>query len=74
MKSMAMPQKHLQCIVLLGMVYPLFIVAKNCPTKNAYNFLKKMNSDCIQGYYFGKPVTESEITRQLEQGCGEVES
>ena len=52
----------------------IHVCQEGVETEDEYNFLKKMNSDCIQGYYFGKPVTESEITRQLEQGCGEVES
>ena len=52
----------------------IHVCQEGVETEDEYNFLKKMNLDCIQGYYFGKPVTESEITRQLEQGCGEVES
>lgn len=51
----------------------IHVCQEGVETEDEYNFLKKMNLDCIQGYYFGKPVTESEITRQLEQGCGEVE-
>lgn len=52
----------------------IHVCQEGVETEDEYNFLKKMNLDCIQGYYFGKPVTESEITRQLEQGCGEVKS
>lgn len=41
-------------------------------TEDEYNFLKKMNLDRIQGYYFGKPVTEQEITALLDESLGEV--
>lgn len=31
-----------------------------------YEFLKSMHLDCIQGYYFGRPLHESEITGRLK--------
>lgn len=34
-------------------------------TEKEYELVQKMQLDCIQGYYFGKPVSENEITERL---------
>lgn len=40
-------------------------------TADEYEFLKPMQLDCIQGYYFGRPAPAAEITRLL---CAEQAS
>ena len=43
-------------------------------TEEEYNFLKPLQLDCIQGYYFGRPVEPEEITRRIRaEGKGAAE-
>lgn len=34
-------------------------------TEEEYNFLYDMKLDCIQGYYFGKPMSKQNIIKKL---------
>ncbi|MEG1993210.1 MAG: EAL domain-containing protein, partial [Acetivibrio sp.] len=43
------------------------VVAEGVETKNQYNFLKKMSCDCIQGYYFSKPLSVEDYTALMRK-------
>ena len=34
-----------------------------------YEMLKKMELDCIQGYYFGKPMSKNAIRNKISAEC-----
>lgn len=38
-------------------------------TEEEYELLRQMGVDCIQGYYFGKPMEEDTITEKVKEEC-----
>ena len=44
------------------------VIAEGVETKEEAMALMSMNCNCIQGYYFGKPVPRLEITKKLKDG------
>ena len=57
----------IQAIVDLGKSLQLKIVAEGVETLDQAVELEKMGCDILQGYYFSRPVSFQELTRQLRQ-------
>ncbi len=45
------------------------VVAEGVETKEQFEFLRSVSCDMIQGYYFYKPMTESEFARLLDNAA-----
>lgn len=43
----------------------ILVCLEGVETEEEYDFLKKMQLDCIQGYYFGRPVEPQVITKMI---------
>lgn len=54
-------------IVLIGRNLGLVVVAEGIETKEQLEYVKRAKCDLIQGYYFSKPLTETELSHLLEK-------
>lgn len=43
------------------------VVAEGVETRDVVDFLKEHGCDMIQGYYYSKPVPESELRKQMDK-------
>ena len=43
------------------------IVSEGVETKKQLDFLKSLNVDCVQGYYFSKPISKEEFTMEVKK-------
>lgn len=55
-------------IVSLGQLLNMKIVAEGVETKEQFEFLRDIFCDEIQGYYFSKPIPESEYRKEMMKG------
>ncbi|MCR5790053.1 MAG: EAL domain-containing protein [Lachnospiraceae bacterium] len=62
----------LYSIIQMAKTIRMRIVAEGVETANQYELLKNMECDCIQGYYFYKPLMEQEFDRELDAGRKET--
>jgi diguanylate cyclase (GGDEF)-like protein len=51
-------------IILIAHKLGLSVVAEGVETEEQYNILKDYNCDIIQGYYFSRPIPESDIFKK----------
>ena len=56
----------LYSIIQMARALNMGTVAEGVETKAQYELLASMGCDCIQGYYFSKPVSKEEFTARLE--------
>ena len=54
-------------IVSLGQLLNMKIVAEGVETKEQFEFLRDIFCDEIQGYYFSKPIQESEYRLKMKK-------
>ena len=54
-------------IIQMAKAIHMEIVAEGVETGNQYNLLLGMDCDCIQGYYFYKPLPENEFAEKLSE-------
>lgn len=57
-------RKIVEMIIMLAHQLKLTIVAEGVETKGQLQFLKEMNCDRVQGYFFSKPIPLEEIIRK----------
>ncbi|HAG69298.1 MAG TPA: hypothetical protein DCL38_04920 [Lachnospiraceae bacterium] len=62
----------LYSIIQMAKAIHMQIVAEGVETSNQYEMLKNMDCDCIQGYYFHRPLTEGDFIKQLETSEAEI--
>lgn len=55
-----------QAIINLAKTLDLDVVAEGVETKEQFNFLKENQCKIIQGYYFSKPLSVSDMTAYIE--------
>jgi EAL domain-containing protein (putative c-di-GMP-specific phosphodiesterase class I) len=58
-------RKIVQTIISLGKSLKKKTTAEGVETGKVNEILRKMGCDCIQGYYFGKPMKAFEIEKML---------
>ncbi|MCR5344430.1 MAG: EAL domain-containing protein [Lachnospiraceae bacterium] len=56
----------LYSIIQMARALDMGTVAEGVETKAQYELLASMGCDCIQGYYFSKPISKEEFTSRLE--------
>ncbi len=56
----------LNAMVVLGKSLNLSVVAEGVETEQEYAYVKKINCDMLQGYYFSKPLVEAEFAKLLK--------
>lgn len=56
----------LYSIIQMARALNMGTVAEGVETRAQYELLASMGCDCIQGYYFSKPITKEEFTARLE--------
>jgi EAL domain-containing protein (putative c-di-GMP-specific phosphodiesterase class I) len=52
-------------IIAMAHTLQLKVVAEGVETKEQFEYLRDLKCDQIQGYYFGKPLTSSEVVHLL---------
>ena len=62
----------LYSIIQMAKIINMQIVAEGVETVNQYELLKNMDCDCIQGYYFFKPLMESDFIDKLDNYSSEM--
>ncbi|MCR5788939.1 MAG: bifunctional diguanylate cyclase/phosphodiesterase [Lachnospiraceae bacterium] len=62
----------LYSIIQMAKTIHLEVVAEGVETGNQYEMLKNMDCDCIQGYYFHKPLQAADFAKKLEQNEAEL--
>jgi diguanylate cyclase (GGDEF)-like protein/PAS domain S-box-containing protein len=55
----------IQAIVTLGHGLNLGVVAEGVETEEQWNFLRSINCDAMQGYFFSRPLTPEAVMRKL---------
>jgi len=48
-------------IIAMSQSLDLKVIAEGVETEQQYNFLKQHGCDCVQGYYFGRPVSKAQF-------------
>ena len=61
----------LKYVVKLGKSLNLSLTAEGVETKEQLDYLKKLNCDIIQGYYFSKPLAIEDFKKFIEGGKNE---
>ena len=58
---------------IIGMAHGLGlkVVAEGVETREQWDFLKQINCDMAQGYYFGRPMTAEDMEKRLLGEYGE---
>jgi diguanylate cyclase (GGDEF)-like protein/PAS domain S-box-containing protein len=56
----------LNAMVVLGKSLNLSVVAEGVETEQEYAYVKKINCDMLQGYYFSKPLADAEFAKLLK--------
>lgn len=64
----------LKAIVILGQSLGLGVVAEGVETKFQYDFLKSVGCDEVQGYFFSKPLPESQFDALIAENLLSVSS
>ncbi len=64
----------LYSIIQMAKAIHMEIVAEGVETDNQYEMLKNMDCDCIQGYYFYRPLIESDFIEKLDTNEAEISS
>ncbi len=59
--------RTLHHIIQLAQEFGMKVVAEGVETSEQLEFLKKLNCDAIQGFYFSKPVTQEEFLELLRK-------
>ncbi|MBQ3798246.1 MAG: EAL domain-containing protein [Butyrivibrio sp.] len=59
--------KMVEFIISIGQFLNVPVIAEGVETKEQYLLLKKAGCNLIQGYYFSKPLTESEFGALIEK-------
>ncbi len=62
----------LYSIIQMAKVINMQIVAEGVENINQYEMLKNMNCDCIQGYYFFKPMRDNGFAERLDHYDDEI--
>ena len=62
----------LYSIIQMAKAIQMKIVAEGVETDSQYEMLKNMDCDCIQGYYFYKPLMKEDFISKLEAGLTEL--
>ncbi len=62
--------KMVEFIINIGKFLEVPVIAEGVETAEQYQLLKKAGCDVIQGYYFSKPLTESEFGALIERSSG----
>ena len=62
----------LYSIIQMAKAIRMQIVAEGVETDSQYEMLKNMDCDCIQGYYFYKPLMKQDFAAKLEAGTTEL--
>jgi len=57
-----------EAIIALGSGLRMIILAEGVETKEEKEFLKYFGCDCMQGYFFSKPVPLADVDKLLEKG------
>ena len=60
-------QAIVQTILSLGKIMDLKIIAEGIETREQLEFMKKTSCDAYQGFYFSKPLPDTEITELLKK-------
>lgn len=59
-------EKIIVSAIRLAQSLDIGVTAEGVETKEQYEFLKELNCDMIQGYYFAKPMPAEEFEQMLE--------
>ena len=60
-------EKIISSIISLSKSLHIRVTAEGVETADQYEFLKGVGCDCIQGYYFARPMPENEFAKKLAQ-------
>ncbi len=55
-------------IIAMARSLNMKVIAEGLETEAQLDFLRQQGCDCYQGYYFSKPLSVKEISKQLQQG------
>jgi diguanylate cyclase (GGDEF)-like protein/PAS domain S-box-containing protein len=58
-------------IISMSHSLDLNVIAEGVEKKDQYELLKQNGCDMIQGYYFGRPLSEEKMTKTLKDGINE---
>ncbi|MCR4656245.1 MAG: EAL domain-containing protein, partial [Lachnospiraceae bacterium] len=64
----------LYSIIQMAKAIHMETVAEGVETDTQYELLRNMDCDCIQGYYFHRPLIESDFTDKLDENVPEISS
>ncbi len=64
----------LYSIIQMAKAIHMEIVAEGVETDNQYEMLRNMDCDCIQGYYFYRPMLQKDFIEQIEANDFEISS
>ncbi len=67
MLSSTKKTKVVQSIVDLGHTMDMYVTAEGVETKEQVEFLNNINCDCIQGYYYSKPLKANDLMEYLKK-------
>ena len=62
-----------KAIIALGKSLNLKLIAEGVETKEQRDFIVQNRCDCIQGYYYCKPINSKDITRLLEADRAQIQ-
>ncbi|MDR9426375.1 MAG: EAL domain-containing protein, partial [Marinobacter sp.] len=56
----------LRAVLALGQSLGIKVLAEGVETRKQFEFLKEQGVDALQGYYFGKPMSEQTFSAWLK--------
>lgn len=60
-------EKIIECVIGLSRALDIKVTAEGVETREQYEFLRDLGCDCIQGFYFARPMPPEEFGRLLKQ-------
>jgi len=62
-------EQHItDAIISLGKNFGMLVIAEGVEHKSQLEYLKKLDCDFIQGFYFAKPMSEEDTIKLLKSG------
>ena len=54
-------------MIELASLYDLSVIAEGIETEHQFQYLSSLGCDAMQGYYFAKPMRETEFIKLIEK-------